>query len=474
MTAIKGVYISEVKKTLVKNSLSVSKALNERGTAEFALFDLGGTESFVKGQPVAIYDDEEQLAFAGVIEDSEPVRMGVRGSLIHQIRCTDFCYLADKRIVSAAYESKTAGYIADKIFDDYLAAEDVTIGGIETGPTIHQAVFNYIRASEALNQLAEKSNMVWMINDLREFYFIAKTTEVAPWKLTGYDILKGSLIVNHGNALYRNRQYIRGPLVDTDLQAEIHLGTGDTLSFTLGYPCSKEPTITLGGAPQTVGIKGLEIGKDWYWSKGDETIVATVAPGAAVAIAISYYGQYALIFRSDSPAEILTRIAIEGGGTGFVDEITDDTDLTSNAAAAELAAAKLQQYGQIGTTISFVTLKTGLAVGQTLTVNYPERTLEMDMLITAIECRLVDRQWHYHVKAAEYTLATGWTAYFGKLGLLDRRLAIDRITVGEGSALTILVTTPESWTWAELVVETIFVCPVPAVNLWPTVVLYPC
>jgi hypothetical protein len=43
------------------------------------------------------------------------------------------------------------------IWTDYLAAEGVTIGEVQTGPIIKSAIFNYVHVSEAFEALKELS-----------------------------------------------------------------------------------------------------------------------------------------------------------------------------------------------------------------------------------------------------------------------------------------------------------------------------
>jgi len=467
-----GVYVSGAKVSIVKDSLSISKAFGERGTAQFAVSDAAGTSIYLKGMPVQIYNDLGRLIFAGFIEKPEPYRPGVRGEhLVHKITCVDNKYIADKRRVIRAYQNQTAGYIAQDLFDNYWTHEGVTVGTIEDGPTVIQAVFNYLKGNDSLDELAEKTSMYWDINDHKQYFFRSKTTSPSPWVLKGRDIEKGSFVVAKANPLYRNRQYIRGPLAETDLQQETHYGNGSTLSYTLGYPCAKEPVITVDGTAQSVGIKGLETDKDWYWSKGDSTIVAAVAPADGLEIIVDYYGQFPIIYRADDWDEITARQLIEGGGTGYVDDLTDASDVTSTAAAAELAAGKLAQYGGIGHMIEFSTRKDGLRPGQLLKVEYPERDLDLEVFITDMKAELHSGQWIYNYKASESTSVGGWAKFFSDI-FKKLRLMVD-VEVGSTEIIVMSSSHSEEWTRSESVTEVVTLHQAPGPALFPGPAVYP-
>ena len=112
---------------LRRGSISVDLRIEERGTASFTVVDTTGTASYQKGQPVTIDDVNAVRIFGGVIDAVESYAQSPAGGLYHSIRCTDWHYLADKRLVAESYLDKTCGFIVDDIYNNYLAAEGVTI-----------------------------------------------------------------------------------------------------------------------------------------------------------------------------------------------------------------------------------------------------------------------------------------------------------------------------------------------------------
>ncbi len=461
--------------TIVKNSLSIDKRIEERSTASFSIIDLDSSQEYIKGQVVEIYDeDSTDDEFTGFIDTPESQRLGKTSGVVWTITCVVNTYLADKRIAAESYESQTAGYIVDDLFDKYLAAEGVTIGAIQTGPTITQAVINYVRVSDAFDALGEKAGFIWYIDEDCKLYFIDRITYTAPWTATSDDMLPDPRPrLSGGNPLYRNRQYIRGGKAVTDLQTENRTGDGETKSFALGFPLAQEPTITVDSVTQTVGIKGVETGKDVYWNKGDNTIYFDTAPANTKAIVIQYYGQYNIIAISTDNAEIATRQAIEGG-TGYVDDISDEMDNDTAEAAFQSAAAKLQEYCRDAQQFTYSTRRYGLKPGQLQTVNYPLLGLSsVQMLIESVRITQESDEPIYTITAVVGPKIGSWAKYFKTLSR-DRKIIVDKLSVGEDSILIILVQESETTGLSEAVTETVYACPVPATTLYPSTSLYPC
>ncbi len=363
-------------------------------------------------------------------------------------------------------------------FDGSLAAETP----IQAGPTVKEAVVNYRPVSEALDALAEKAGFVWWIDAYKVLHFAERATYAAPWTATGADMRQDSVTVEHANPQYRNRQYIKGGRDITDPQVEIKPGDGNSRSFTVGFPIAKVPTVEVsrnGGAwtAQTVGIKGVDTGKQWYWSKGDPVLVQDDAEpvlGTADKVRITYQGEYDIVVLSEDYSAISDRQQVEGGGTGYVEDVADEPDTTTRDAAFQSANAKLKQYAQIGRRLKFRTRRSGLRPGQLLTVYLPEHKLDnVEMLIESVT--VADEQgviW-YDVTAVEGPEQGSWSRMFKALATRGQAF-VNQVNIGEGQTLVILQTFAESWPWAENVVCNVFACPVPSTTLYPSATLMPC
>ncbi|KKL77550.1 hypothetical protein LCGC14_2033770 [marine sediment metagenome] len=454
-----GIQVNEVAVDILKGSLMVDLRIEERSVAEFTIVDLLGTASFLQGQSVIIYDPDDTLIFGGVIDNPETIRTAPSGELLHPIRCIDYHYFADKRLVAESYEDKTCGFIVDDLFDKYLDGEGVTIGLIELGATLVEAIFNYVRVTDAFDALAEKAGKIWFIDENKALYFQDRGTSTAPWTLTGNDMAKRSKL-SGGNPLYRNRQYIRGGRGTTAEQTEVFTGDGVTVAFTVGFPFEQVPTSVsvVDRAAQTIGIKGLDTAKDCYWNKGDATLTFEVAPEDTKDVTIVYYGQFPILTLAEDTDEIAAQLATEGVGTGYVDDIADEPTLDDIDASFDSGLAKLARFGVAGKHLNFPTVRSGLKPGQLLPVNYPGLNLDSeDMLVESVLIRSIREHLTYDITAIQGPELGSWTNLFKSLAAMKGEV-IERLNVGTEQILIILVKKDETWEWEEEIAVTVLAC----------------
>jgi len=401
---------------LLKGSPSIEQRIGERSVASIVVVDTAGTKTFETGEPVAIYDSSDTLVFGGKIDTPEMIAVAPSGELYHTLNCVDWHWKADKRLVVATYTDESAGTIVTALHTDYLSAEGIGIGAIQAGPTISEAIFNYIKVSDALDAIAELAGFIWYIDESQDLYFIDRSTNDAPFDAdAGTNIIKGSAVLSGGNPLFRNRQYIRGGTGLTSQQTENFTGDGVINTFACGYPLAKEPTITEDAGGKTVGIKEVDSGKDYYWSKGDEVVVAAVAPLNTVAVQIKYYGQYPLITRATNDASILARATIEGG-SGITENLVDEAYHESSESSNESASAKLADYCRTASKFSYQTTTSGLRPGQLQKITFTALGLTAtEMLIESVSMHTLGTQEIYDVVAILGPATGSWTKFFSSL-----------------------------------------------------------
>ena len=405
-----------------RGSLTIEKRIEERSTASFRVVDEAGVAAYVRGTPIEIFDAGLNTIFAGFIDNPGRARRGATGSvLIHDIACMDNHYLADKRLIVKVYTDKTLEFIVEDIITDYLAAEGVhenVAGDIQVGPTIGTAIFNYVTAAEAFDALKEYSGFTWFIDEEIHIYFMDRATVKAPWNLdmATYKPLKGSVHLSTGNPLYRNRQYIKGGKGITALMAENFTADGVMQSFAVGFPIALEPTITdsvLGA--QDVGIKGVDAGEDYYWSKGDNTVYAEVIPVNGRNVEVKYYGQYPLIALASNPAAIAAMAVIDGS-TGMVETIATEAEHESAAAMQESAQAKLTTYCRDAEKLIYRTVDVGLAPGQLQEITFsPFGFAAHEMLVESVSISALGELIIYEVTCIIGPSVGSWEKFFSSI-----------------------------------------------------------
>ncbi len=458
-----------------------------RSTASFSIRDLLGVYRFKRGQRVEIRH-EGQRRFGGFIDSSNERRLGGGPGLRHDIQCVDNHYKSDKRlIILETYENAAVEDIVADLVEKYLEEEGVMLADalIDAGPVIGEVRFSYVRVSDALEELAGLAGYWWRIDQNDVLRFRARGTEAAPWTLTGADCKAGTVRASSRNAMYRNKQYLRGLTDVTDPQVETRKEDGVTRAFTMSYPLAKVPSLkvnTVAVDPSDVGIKGVDAEgtKRYYWSKGDPVIAQD--PGETLLtdtdeLETTYQGEYDLVVVSQDPAAIAERQAVEGGGTGIVESVIEDSSLPSRVAGLEKAAALLATYAAEARTLEFVTRRQGLAPGQVLTVDLPEHGFDGAELLVETVSSERKRQdagfvYEHRVTAIAGPAIGGWPRFFQRLYRTPS--FVDRLSVGSGSISILPFEFEETTGWTEEFDAQVYACPLPAPDLYPSPTLYPC
>jgi hypothetical protein len=377
--------------------------------------------------PVVTVDGDGATADAGVVTlyDGYIERvdtLALPGTMrLHTIEAIDHHYLADKRLAAVSYTGKTVRQIVTDLWDRYLRPEGVVLGNVDDGPVVDLIVFPYKPVSEALTELADLAGYWWYITTRKSLDFRKRQSLVAPWTLTAdplevpYDT---STRISHAAPDYRNVQYVRNVRDLTDLQRERFRGDGDMRTFSVGFDLAQVPTVTINGELQTVGIQGVEQGKQWYWNKGDNTLTQDESEtplSASDVLLVEYVGQFDAVVLSADQVAIDDRLAVEGG-TGRVESVVDDRRLDGRGNAFRLAASKLAKYGQIGRTFQFTTRRAGLRPGMLLPVVFDPYQLDTEMLVVEMETfdfEGVELRWT--VTAVEGPHDESWSRFFTRL-----------------------------------------------------------
>ena len=462
-------YISGELQAIREGSLQIEDAIDERAVASFVIIDVPGAKSYTKGQPVHIVL-HDKLVFGGFIEKALRRRISPVGTLEHIIDCVDWHYLADKRVAAKVYRDMTAGDIVRDLWAEYLDDEEVYVdtdpdyyaylqaefgalieddSRIDDGPVIQEAIFNYVPVTQALDSLADRAGFWWHIDPYRRLWFVAREHKVHGRLWDGAEMREGSVTIESSAPFYRNVQYVKGGRDITDEQTESFVGDDERVAFTVGYPIARVPTITLNTTAQTVGIKGVDTARQWYWSAGDPVIVQDVGDpvlGAADTLEVTYQGEYPVVVRQPDSTEIASQQVKEGVGTGIVEDVKDEPQSTTREAAFQIASQKLEKYTQQGNKLEFVTSRSGIEPGHLLTVNLPDYGIvSQEFLVESVSAR--DEQarliWH-NVTAYSGPEQHTWTEFFAQV--IERGSISVREGVGEE---TLVIPFAFTKTWLE-------------------------
>jgi hypothetical protein len=402
-------------------SVVINHVIDARSSASFELLDevadIADFKHFDEGQEVKIMDLDGTRLFGGLLAQAVEKRFSqVREINRHTFDCTDYHALAENRRFFAGYESTTGGAVCRAILE-VLSEEGITEGLIQEGIVLTDLVFPFVSCAEALDKIAELCGYIWFISENKQLYFLDRTTYTAAWHIQdGSEILADTVEVTNGNPEYRNVQIIDGGQAETIPKTEYKKGDGTNRTFTVGYPLAREPTITIGGVEQGVGIKGVEVGKQFYWNKGDPTVTQdqneTVLDDGAI-VRIDYIGSFKLLVKSSKAAEITSRKAIQGFGSGKVEKIASDSTATTQNAALLAAQAKLDQYAMPGKVLTYETLADGLAAGVLQNVTLERHGIvAQDLLISNVQIKTNHARRRYAVTALIGPVTDDWKNLF--------------------------------------------------------------
>jgi len=409
---------------LEKNSLNLSDDANARNVLRFQLIDPTATRHYAPGAEVIVLDGATRL-FAGTIEEPNETLLQGRQILIANITAVDFNQLPDRFLVAETYDNKTIAQIATDLVTVYLAADSVTLGTIETGPTITRKVFNYVLLSDALNWLTEQTGYPWSISYTKVFTLQNPESVIAPFVADGTTCL--SMRTNRARGPYRNKQYIRAGRDLTDSRVESFKGDGTRRTFNVSFPVGTVPTVTVDDVPKTVGIRGIDTGNDWYWNK-DTNEISQDDSGAILTtsntLAVTYRGLFPILVQAQLDAEIADRVVVEGG-SGVYEAIEDHTDIDDEDLAMDTALARLARDGSIHKTVEIVTDSSGLAAGQLLTVNEAKLQLSGQFLVQSVQANDIQGAWlRSSATCISGDAVGGWINFYQKLLAAKRETVV--------------------------------------------------
>jgi len=472
--SINNIYIGD-ELVYCEKSWSISSKLNSRSTLNITVSNkLNATIS--NGNSIEIIKGTD-IIFSGIINSItkfEPIPYYI----YYQLNCVDNSALADKRIIADFAENeKCEDIITNKILP-ILAEEGVTAGNIECELVIKKAIFNYIKVSDALNQLSDLTSYIWYIDETKKLNFFERSTYIAPFELSA-SIPHYNFNQTNDMKTYRNRQFVRGSRCKTDeqsLEKPSPTPDGKVKSYIVRYPIAKKPRIFINNvevSTDDIGVNGLDQGKKWYFTFDSNIVSQDSAQTALLAtdiIAITYTGLRNLFVVIDNSVEMSNRAIIETGTSGIYEKLTEESFLDEKLQAIDYGNSLLVKYGEIEDKISFVTEQVGLKVGQLLIIDKPLFNINSStFLIEDISISPIDSEYlEYSVSCLDGASIGGWEQFFKKI--LDGN---KKFTISENEVLIRLVNLNEQNNSSCTLDIQLFNSLFPAEDLYPADNLYP-
>jgi hypothetical protein len=403
-------------------------SLNARSTLTVTFHDVVDGFSPEDGAEIVLWNGDVRV-FGGMLLEPEESLMPGTDEVVYTCHASDYSGVCDHLLVARAYTDQTVGAIVRDIVDQDMSEEGIEPAGVEEGPLIRKAVFNWQTITQSFNELAELSGMSWWVDAYRVLHFRERTSITAPAALSGANA--GTVRVRPDRQQYRNHQVLRAGAGLTDVRTETLRGDGTRKTFNVAFKIGTVPAITVNGAPQTVGIRQLDTGKQWYWNKGVTEINQDDA-GTALAtgdvLAVTYEGMFPIIISAARGHEIDARKAIEGG-SGRYSAVEERANLETAVAATAAVEAILDRYGKIGRVLQCQTATTGFRPGQLVTCAFPDHGIvDETFLIESVSGANppgLDEELWFDVRALSGDPYGGWQRYFRNLQRVGREFVIN-------------------------------------------------
>jgi hypothetical protein len=292
--------------------------------------------------------------------------------------------------------------------------------------------FAALYSTEVTSLASTSGDFFTRVADDGSVTFTERFATPAPFCLYSTDLLYKPMLGGATNGvqatnsadLYRNQVIVTNTTSLVVITNEEKIADGTATSWNLAYPLYTAPKIIVAGVTKTVGVKGVDTGKDLYWQFGNNTI--TQDSGASkissgYILSFSYTGQYADQVIVNNYAEQAARAAVEKN-TGIVVAIVDGQGMLSSN-AINYAQGLLSQNGSNNTVeVIATTSRLGaelLDVGQVVPVFFPELNLNnvqlLIMKLTRTGYQLSDGsvRYEYTIDASDGPNLNRWASAIG-------------------------------------------------------------
>lgn len=439
---------------IMADTIRIESSLNGTTSCTFETVDETGSFRFNVGEQVVLEDDTTSTrVFAGIVFDTiERVTPG-SDALRCSVRCVDFGQLLERHVVAQAFDNTSLIGILQALHSGFMSADGLALSITSNGnPTFDRMVFNYRRLSECLTELAGLTGNHWYVTDDKVVVFGPRAATPSGFTLTDATQTWSNLRVERSLEEYRNTQILRAGEGLTEPRVEYFIPVGAARTFTLAFNVGTAPSVNLGGIGRTVGILGVDTGKDLYWNKGSPTITAddSLSIDPAWGMNVSYRGLIPILVRAQNDTEIAVRAGVQADA-GMYEHFEQDRSIDSLSLALSKTTGLLRKFGtprqRVMFTMDSVTgpAITTLRVGQSIPITLERHGIDGDYLVERIVTRDVGLEFYrYEVTCAQGETHGAFTEFFRKLAqqqvptfdanevLMLMKSNTDSIAIGEG------------------------------------------
>ena len=411
-------------------TIQIEKSLAGRSTLKFGT--VHGSYYPTVGQSASvIHQDTTTTLFSGSIDE---VTRRVPSDLINSahvyadVAAVDFAQTFDRRITGQVeWRDKTVNTIITDLCAGLGAGEGIDTSLVATGPVIPFFSVFYSTYREAFDAVADLASMAWIIRPDKKLVFFVPAAYTAPANITITNVT--SIEARETREDYINTIVVQVSNALRDLATKSFTGDGTTKSWELDYPANSVSKIRVNDVEKTLGIDGVDTGKDWYWQEGRATVAqddTATAVGVGVGIEVDYVGVDSVLVGAANAGQVAARAAIESNTGKYERFIQSATPLTKADAQAK-ADAQIANSAALSTVVRYTTndvkepAAKGFEPGQTQTITCALLGISGTYLIRSVSMSAWpvpdnrSEQWMYNVEAIQGPVTGDYLAFFRAL-----------------------------------------------------------
>lgn len=461
-----------------RDGVSITKALRTIPSATIRTVDPAGSYLPAVGNLVEVQDDlggPTRTLFGGSINEVERSRYNLSIPVLEtNCACVGKAARLEQRLAGYyEFTGKTGGYIVGQILANSLTGDisEASPSLIETGPVVDSLVLDYPTCRAALNAVNDLTGYEDYIRPDGTLSWFLASSNTCPVSITdGSNTRK--ITTRETREDFCNRVTIKVANALRDPETDYFTGDGATKSFNVTNPLAQAPEIFVGSpaTAQTVGIIGVDTGKDWYWQEGSTEIRqddGATALGSGVVLTVTYVGTEAILVSASNLTSISDRAAAESNSGIYHKLLTLDNKVT-RANAQAIADSYVDRYSSLSVVMTFETdtlLEPSILdvePGQTLTVSLTGYNAAGTYLVRSItlQSRLHDQhdaRWFARVECVSGPVLRNYVDVFRGLGSGGGNVSGSSSIASAGAGVGVYVYEP-----AKLTANTTITAPVAA------------
>ena len=363
------------KSDVIWSSLLIKDNINEKvNTCQFNTLT-----SVSINDEITVYDGTDKI-FGGIVLRVK--KQTEAGQEKYTVQAVDYTRVLDRQLAVEHYTNTTVSGIINDLIANY--ASGFTTANVNCDTNIASIYFNYLPLSQCIQKLAEAVNYSWYVDYNKDIHFFASSKETAPFNLTddNGNYIFNSLVITDDLSQLRNRVRVRGGEIVGDTRTEVLFGDGKKKIFPLANKFSAEPTVTVSGVSQTVGLEFIDnTGYDCYWNYNEKYIRFGTAPDNGDEIDVTGKPLIPIIVQVEDPASIDTY--------GVHEFYKKDVNIKSTDEAKQYAIAQLNAYRNSVNEARFDTYTSGLKSGQLINIQSDKRGIDKDFIIQSVDLRML-------------------------------------------------------------------------------------